>query len=73
MREYFEASSSALIEVDPYRRSSRSTSRNDNVSIVYFKASRGSSRVELQWHLADDFHKLSKDQKYEIMDWMRMD
>ena len=48
MREDFEVASSSLIEVDPYRRLSRSTGRDDNVSIVYFKSGLGSSGFDLR-------------------------
>ena len=47
MREDFESSSSSLIEVDPYRLSSNSVGRNANVSSIDFKASSGSSGVDL--------------------------
>ena len=50
MKEDFEAAASSLIEVDPYRRTSRGVSRNANVSSIDFKAGRGSSRVDLRWH-----------------------
>ena len=43
MREYFESASSSLIEVDPYRQTSRGTGCNANVSSIDFKAGRGSS------------------------------
>ena len=50
VQEDFEAASSSLIEVDPYRRTTRGTGRNANVSSIDFKASRGSSGVDLRWH-----------------------
>ena len=48
MREDFEAAASSLIEVDPYRRISRGTGRNADVSSIEFKACRGSSGVNLR-------------------------
>ena len=50
MREGFEAAASSLIEVDPYRRTSRGAGRNADVSSIDFKAGRGSSGVDLRWH-----------------------
>ena len=47
-REDFEASSSSLIEVDPYSQSSRSTGCNDNTSSIEFNACRESSGVDLR-------------------------
>ena len=61
MREDFEALSSSLIEVHPYRQSSRSTGLNANVSIVNFKTGRQSSGVELRWNPKEYFLKLSKE------------
>ena len=46
MREDIETSSSSLIEVDPYRRSSRSASRNCNVSSIDLKTGRVHSGVD---------------------------
>ena len=40
MREDFEAAASSLIEVDPYRRTSRGAGRNADVSSIDFKAGR---------------------------------
>ena len=47
MRKKFEAESSSLIEVYPYRRTSRSTGRNADFSSIDFKDGRGSSVVDL--------------------------
>ena len=71
MREDFEAASSSLTEVDPYRRTSRSTGRNADVSSIEFKASRGSSGVDLRWHTKEDFIKISQEQKDELRNWMK--
>ena len=66
MREDFEAAASSLIEVDPYRRISRGTSRNSDVSSIDFKDGRGSSEVDLRWHPKEDVVKLSQEQKNEL-------
>ena len=66
MREYFEAVSSSLIEVDLYRRTSCSVGRNADVSSIDFKAGHGSSGVDLRWHSKEDCVKLSLEQKDEL-------
>ena len=66
MREYFESPSSYLIEVDPYRRSSHRDGHNSDVSTVDFKAGRGSSGVDLQWHPKEDFIKLSQEKNDKL-------
>ena len=60
MRKDFEAAASSLIEVDPYRRTSRGSGRNVYVSSIDFKAGRGSSGVDLRWHPREDYLKLSR-------------
>ena len=69
----FEAVSSSLIEFYPYLRSSSSTVRNANVFPIDFKAGRGSSGVNLRWNPDDDFRKFSKEQKDELINWLRTD
>ena len=72
MRNDFEAASSALIEVDPYRRSQRiPPPRGANVSAIDFNAGRGSTGVDLRWHPTRDFKKLPSDQKDELISWMK--
>ena len=73
MRSDFERAASSLIEVDPYRRSARTGSRQANVSSIDFSAGRGSSGVDLRWHPRKDFLKLSKEQKDELSDWLKTD
>ena len=73
VRKDFEAASSSLIKGDSYRRSSYSSGRNTDVSSIDFNASRRSSGVELRWHPKEDFLKISKEQRYELMDWSRTD
>jgi hypothetical protein len=73
MRQDFEAAATALIEVDPYRRSQRShgTPSTANVSSIDFSAGRGSTGVDLRWHPKKDFKALPDDQRDELTDWMR--
>ena len=66
MREDFEAVASSLIEVDPYRRTSRGAGRNADASSIDFKAGRGSSGVDLRWHPEDEYFMLSQDKKDEL-------
>jgi len=73
MRSDFEIASSSLIEVDPYRRSSRNNTRQANVSSIDFSAGRGSSGVDLRWHTRREFLKLSKEQKDELSNWLKTD
>ena len=74
MRSNFEDAASSLIEVDPYRRSSRanqnSSGRNANISAIDFGAGRGESGVDLRWHPPADFKKLPDEQKDELTEWL---
>ena len=75
MRENFETAASAIIEVDPYRRSQRggAVPRNATVSAIDFAAGRGSTGVDLRWHPKKEFNDLSQDQKDELTAWQRSD
>ena len=73
LRTNFENASSHLIEVDPYRRSSRNPTpggggKSAHVSSVSF-AGRGNSGVDLRWHTRKEFLALSSDQKDELIQW----
>jgi hypothetical protein len=73
MREDFEAAASALIEVDPYRRSNRTggSPRDANVSAIDFGAGRGNTGVDLRWYPHKEFKKLPEDHQKELRDWMK--
>jgi hypothetical protein len=73
MRHNFEAAATALIEVDPYRRSQRShgAPSTANISSIDFSAGRGATGVDLRWHPKKDFKSLPDDQRDELVDWMR--
>ena len=74
MRNDFEEAASHLIEMDPYRRSQRDTSRvsaNAQISGIDFKGGRGSSGVDLRWHPRNEFVSLSDAQKTELLAWMK--
>jgi hypothetical protein len=71
MRNDFEAASTSLIEVDPYRRSTRQNNNRDaNVSAIDFGAGRGSTGVDLRFHPKDKFVALPQDQKDELREWL---
>ena len=71
MRQNFEAVATVLIEVDPYKRSQRSSGppRQANVSTIDFSAGRGTTGVDLRWYPRKEFHKLPKEQKEELIEW----
>jgi hypothetical protein len=73
MRNDFEAAATALIEVDPYRRSQRGNGPQGtaNVSSIDFSAGRGSTGVDLRWHPKKDFRALPDDQRTELVEWMK--
>ena len=71
MRNDFESAASALIEVDPYRRSQRPGAKTANVSAIDFSAGRGTTGVDLRWHPKKDFKDLPDDQRDELVQWMR--
>ena len=72
MRENFETASSALIEVDPYRRTTRPNTRPPaQVSAIDFSSGRGDSGVDLRWHTPTEFKALSSEQKTELSTWQR--
>ena len=74
MRNDFEAAASALIEVDPYRKSQRSgagNGRGAQIAANDFGAGRGSTGVDLRWHPKREFKNLSDEQKDELVKWMR--
>ena len=74
MRNDFEAAASALIEVDPYRKSQRSgagNGRGAQIAAIDFGAGRGSTGVDLRWHPKREFKNLSDEQRDELVKWMR--
>ena len=73
MRNDFEAAASSLIEVDPYKRSQRSTPRTATVSAIDYSAGRGETGVDLRWHPKSEFNRLSQEQKDELIKWQRSD
>ena len=50
MRNNFEGAASILIEIDPYHRSTRTNTRDANVSDIYCSAGRGNTVVDLRFH-----------------------
>lgn len=75
MRNDFELAAASLIEVDPYRRSSRGNQnpggRQANISAIDFHGGRGETGVDLRWHHPKEFAKLPSEQKDELQTWLR--
>lgn len=74
MRNDFELASSALIEVDPYKRSSKSggNQREASINAIDFSAGRGpKTNVDLRWYPRKEFKALSNEQKDELKEWMQ--
>jgi hypothetical protein len=72
MRNDFEGAASSMIEVDPYRRSTKSNKdRLANISSIDFSAGRGSTGVDLRFHPKDKFAALPDDQKDELCQWLQ--
>ena len=74
MRNDFEVAASALIEVDPYRKSQRGEQgkgRGAQISAIDFKAGRGSTGVDLRWHPKKEFKSLTDEQRDELTTWMK--
>ena len=73
MRNDFEAAASALIEVDPYKRSNKSTSntREASINAIDFSAGRGpKTGVDLRWYPRKEFKALPDDQRKELQEWV---
>jgi len=66
MRNNFEAATSSMIQVDPYRRSTRNPTRNADISEIDFSAGRGSTGFYLRFHPKDKFLALPQDQQPEL-------
>ena len=70
LRSNFESSSSHLIEVDPYRRSTargpQPGGKTANVSGVKFDGRRNSG-VDLRWHTRSEFMSLISEQRDELI------
>ena len=69
IRSDFEGASSHLIEVDPYRRSTKynpTKPKPVKVSVVTF-AGQGETGVDLRWHNQQKFIYLSSEQKDELI------
>ena len=73
MRNDFEVAASALIEVDPYRKSQRGGGKGGGaqISSIDFKAGRGSTGVDLRWHPKKEFKNLTDEQREELTTWMK--
>ena len=70
MRNDFEGAANILIEIDPYRRSTRTNTRDANVSAIDFSAGRGNTGVDLRFHPKHKFLELPQEQKDELTNWI---
>ena len=73
MRSQFEAAAAHMLEVDPYKRVSRSSNQKGgaHISDARFTAGRGDTGVDLRWHSRKEFASLSDAQKDELTAWQR--
>lgn len=73
MRSQFEAAAAHMLEVDPYKRVSRSSHQKGGAQIsdARFTAGRGDTGVDLRWHSRKEFASLSDAQKDELTAWQR--
>ena len=71
LRNYFEVASRHLIEVDLYRRSTKSNQMKPNP--VKFSAEtfsgRGKTGVDLRWHTRQEFCDIFSDHNDELTSW----
>ena len=67
-----ETSASSMIEMDPYRHSTRKSSGNANMSAIDFSAGRGSTDADLRFHPKDKLVTLLQDQQDELREWLMM-
>ena len=70
MRNDFEGAANILVEIDPYCRSTRTNTRDVNVSAIDFSAGRGNTGVDLRFHTKHKFLELPQDQKDELTNWL---
>ena len=70
MRNDFEGEDNILIEIDPYRRSTRTNTRDANVSAIDFSAGRGNTWADLRFHPKNKFLELPQYQKDELTNWL---
>ena len=77
MRQNFEATATAIIEVDPYQQSQIAPgTRGMNVSTaegIDFKDGCCSTGVDLRWHPKNDFLKFPDYQTDELIIWFKTD
>ena len=64
----FEGAANIPIEIDPYLRSTRTNTRDANVSAIDFSAGRGDTGVDIRFHPKHKFLELPQDQKDKLTD-----
>ena len=70
MRNNFEGSANIIIEIDPYRRSTRTNTRDANVYAIDFISGRGNTGVDLRFHPKHKLLELPQEQKDELTNWL---
>ena len=70
MRNDFEGVANILIEIDPYRRSTRTNTSDANFSAIDMSAGRGNTGVDLCFHPKHKFLELTQEQKDELTNWL---
>ena len=70
MRNDFEGAANILIEIEPYRRLTRTNNLDANVSAIAFSAGRGNTGVDIRFHSKHKFFELPEDQKDELTNWL---
>ena len=70
MRNDLEGAANILIEIDTYRRSTRTNTRNANIFAIDFSDVRGNTGVDLRFHPKHKFLELPQDQKDELTNWL---
>ena len=70
MRNDSEGAANILIEIDPYRRSTSTNTRDVNVSAIDFSDVRGNTGNDLRFHPKHKFLELPQVQKDELTNWL---
>ena len=70
MRNNFERAANIIIEIDPYRRLTRTNNRDEDVSAIDFSAGRGNKGVDIRFHPKHKFLELPQEQKDELTNWL---
>ena len=70
MQNDFKGAVNILIKIEPYRRSTRTNTRDANVSAIDFSAGKGNTGFDLRFHPKHKFLEVPQDQKDELTNWL---